>query len=111
MKKCLFFSCIIFVLFFAYQLYLPRLMQEKVIVPNTRPSTSEESNSDLDYRNRSVTYKILYYNQPQDWEKGPDVVSFRKCPYQDCAVTTDRKQMQHCEPSFFNIISFQKDLH
>lgn len=98
MKKYLFLSVIVFVLILAYQFYLPRLVHEQIAYAIRRSSKEE---NDWGYINRNVSFNILYYNQPEDWKKGRDVVNFRKCPYKDCSVTTDRSQMMNCKAVIF----------
>lgn len=79
--------------------------QEQVISASEPRGQNMEENQkekrDLEYLNRSVTYTILYYNQPAEWKSGNDVVNFKKCPYTDCSVTTERSRMMDCEAVIF----------
>lgn len=106
-KSCLFFTCLFLSIFLAYKIFYShfRVLQEQVISASEPRGQNMEENQkekrDLEYLNRSVTYTILYYNQPAEWKSGNDVVNFKKCPYTDCSVTTERSRMMDCEAVIF----------
>lgn len=106
-KSCLFFTCLFLSIFLAYKIFYShfRVLQEQVISASEPRGQNMEENQkekrDLEYLNRSVTYTILYYNQPAEWKNGNDVVNFKKCPYTDCSVTTERSRMMDCEAVIF----------
>lgn len=107
-KSCLFFTCLFLSIFLGYKTFCYHFRGIPVEVINESEPSSEKGNKenqnvrrDWDYLNRSVSYTILYYNQPADWKCGNDVVNFKMCRYTDCSVTTDRSRMMDCEAVIF----------
>ncbi|XP_062618841.1 glycoprotein 3-alpha-L-fucosyltransferase A-like [Saccostrea cucullata] len=99
MKKYLFFSSIVLFLILVHQFSLPLLVQERVF-PVYRRSTKETDSDDM-YKKRNISFNILYYNPPRDWNKGPDIVNFLECPYKDCSVTTYKSQLKNSKAVIF----------